>query len=337
MVLDICVRPCSSVDKSLMKSSTTTELSQFADDVLRGLSATPKELSSKYFYDDEGSRLFQEIMKLPEYYLTGCENEIFSTQTNDIYRAFANGDNAFDLIELGAGDGTKTAVLVDHFLKQNADISYSPIDISQEALDALTEKFEREFPTLRMNAMSGDYFKILESLRSENGRRKVLLFLGSNIGNFSADQSVAFFRSLREVMSDNDLLLVGFDLQKDPHVIANAYDDAAGVTAKFNLNLLTRINRELGGNFDLDKFTHYANYRPIEGSARSFLISREKQTVRIEALDRDFEFDQWEAVFMEISQKYSLKMIDDLAEKSGFEVKQNFFDSKNYYCNSLWK
>ncbi|MGB2751642.1 MAG: L-histidine N(alpha)-methyltransferase [Pyrinomonadaceae bacterium] len=319
-----------------MKGSTTAELSQFADDVLRGLSSTPKELSSKYFYDDEGSRLFQEIMKLPEYYLTGCENEIFSTQTNEIHQAFANGDNAFDLIELGAGDGTKTAVLVDHFLKQNADISYSPIDISQEALDALTEKFEREFPQLRMNAMNGDYFKILESLRSGDGRRKVLLFLGSNIGNFSADQSVAFFRSLREVMSDNDLLLVGFDLQKDPHVIANAYDDAAGVTAKFNLNLLTRINRELGGNFDLDKFTHYANYRPFEGSARSFLVSREKQTVRIDALGRDFEFDPWEAVFMEISQKYSLKMIADLAEKSGFTVKQNFFDGKNYYCDSLW-
>ncbi|MBK7392622.1 MAG: L-histidine N(alpha)-methyltransferase [Chloracidobacterium sp.] len=320
-----------------MQSSTTTELSQFADDVLRGLSAKPKELSSKYFYDDEGSRLFQEIMKLPEYYLTGCENEIFSTQTSDIHQAFANGVNAFDLIELGAGDGTKTAVLVDHFLKRNADISYSPIDISQEALDALTEKFEREFPALRMNAMNGDYFKILESLRSANGRRKVLLFLGSNIGNFSADQSVAFFRSLREVMSDNDLLLVGFDLQKDPHVIANAYDDVAGVTARFNLNLLTRINRELGGDFDLDKFTHYANYRPIEGSARSFLVSREKQTVRIEALGRDFEFDQWEAVFMEISQKYSLKMIEDLAEQSGFAIKRNFFDSKNYYCDSLWR
>ncbi len=320
-----------------MQSSTTTELSQFADDVLRGLSATPKELSSKYFYDDEGSRLFQEIMKLPEYYLTGCESEIFSTQTSEIHRAFANGDNAFDLIELGAGDGTNTAVLVDHFLKQDADISYSPIDISQEALDALTDKFEREFPALRMNAMNGDYFKILKSLKTENGRRKVLLFLGSNIGNFSSEQSVAFFRSLREVMSDNDLLLVGFDLQKDPHVIANAYDDAAGVTAKFNLNLLTRINRELGGNFELDKFTHYANYRPIEGSARSFLVSREKQTVRIEALGRDFEFDQWEAVFMEISQKYSLKMIDDLAEKSGFSIRQNFFDSKNYYCDSLWR
>ena len=320
-----------------MQGSTTTELSQFAEDVLAGLSATPKSLSSKYFYDDEGSRLFQEIMKLPEYYLTGCELDIFSTQTDAIYRSFANGDAAFDLIELGAGDGTKTAVLVDHFLRKGVDISYSPIDISQEALDALTAKFNIEFPALKMSARNGDYFRILESLRNDSGRRKVLLFLGSNIGNFSRDQSVAFFRSLRDVMSDGDLLFIGFDLQKDPHVIANAYDDAAGVTAKFNLNLLTRINRELGGNFDLEKFTHYANYRPIEGSARSFLVSRERQTVRIGALDREFEFDQWEAVFMEISQKYSIKMIEELTSESGFEVKQNFFDGRKYYCDSLWK
>ncbi len=319
-----------------MESSTSTELSQFAEDVRRGLSVSPKSLSSKYFYDDEGSRLFQEIMKLPEYYLTGCENEIFSTQTDAIYHSFANGDNAFDLIELGAGDGTKTAVLVDHFLKQNAEISYSPIDISQEALDALTEKFNAEFPDLAMKTLNGDYFRILKSLKNSRGRRKVLLFLGSNIGNFSRSQALDFFRQLRAVMNPNDLLFIGFDLQKDPHVIANAYDDAAGVTAEFNLNLLRRINRELGGNFDLDKFTHYANYRPVEGSARSFLVSREQQTIHIDALNRDFQFDQWEAVFMEISQKYSLKMIADLAAESGFEVKQNFFDSKGYYCDSLW-
>ena len=320
-----------------MQTSQTPELTQFAEDVLVGLSATPKQLSSKYFYDDEGSRLFREIMKLPEYYLTGCELEIFETQTADIYAAFANGEKAFDLIELGAGDGTKTAVLIDHFLKQNADISYLPIDISQEALDALTNKFNAEFPTLKMNARNGDYFKTLESLRNGNGRRKVLLFLGSNIGNFSREQSVSFFRSLRSVMNNNDLLFVGFDLQKDPHVIANAYEDAAGVTAKFNLNLLTRINRELGGNFDLNNFIHYANYRPIEGSARSFLISRETHTVRISALDRDFEFDQWEAVFMEISQKYNPSMIEALAAESGFEIKQSFCDSRNYYCDSLWR
>lgn len=320
-----------------MDSSTSPELTTFAEDVLRGLSGTPKTLSSKYFYDDEGSRLFQEIMKLPEYYLTACEHEIFRTQADAIFRAFANGDVAFDLIELGAGDGTKTAVLIDHFLKRNADISYEPIDISHEALDLLSVKFSAEFPSLRIETRNGDYFRILESLKNGSGRRKVLLFLGSNIGNFNRDQALDFFRQLRGVMNADDMLFIGFDLQKDPRVIVKAYDDAVGVTAAFNVNLLRRINRELGADFDLDKFSHYAVYRPIECAARSFLISREKQSVRIGALNRTFEFDQWEAIFMEISQKYSLKMIEDLARGSGFEIKQNFCDSRHYYCDSLWR
>ena len=324
-------------NSKIMQSSTSPELTTFAEDVLRGLSRAPKELSSKYFYDDEGSRLFQEIMKLPEYYLTGCESEIFRSHAHEIYRAFANGDRTFDLIELGAGDGTKTAILVDHFLKKNADITYSPIDISQEALDALSAKFTAEFPSLRIDTQNGDYFSILESLKNGSGRRKILLFLGSNIGNFSPDRALAFFRHLRDVMNPDDLLFIGFDLQKDPHVIVPAYDDEDGVTAEFNLNLLKRINRELGGDFDLDKFTHYANYRPVEASARSFLISRERQDVYIKALDRTFYFEQWEAVFMEISQKYSPLMIEDLARESGFEIKQNFSDSRNYYCDSLWR
>ena len=158
-------------------------------------------------------------MDLPEYYLTRCEFEIFESQADEIFKAFANGSKAFDLIELGAGDGTKTAVLVSHFVNRDADISYVPIDISQEALDALSAKFTAEFPTLKTELLRGDYFKILESLKDRGGRRKVLLFLGSNIGNFSREQSVDFFRQLRGVMNDNDLLFVGFDLQKDPHVI----------------------------------------------------------------------------------------------------------------------
>lgn len=320
-----------------MKSSLAPELSRFASDVLKGLSSTPKELSSKYFYDDEGSRLFQEIMKLPEYYLTDCELEIFQRQTEDIFKSFANGRNAFDLIELGAGDGTKTAVLISHFLGRGADITYTPIDISLQALDELSKKFAAQFPELRIAARRGDYFEILKSLKNGSGRRKVLLFLGSNIGNFTHEQSVEFFRSLRAVMNDDDLLFIGFDLVKDPHIIVRAYDDSRGVTAEFNLNLLRRINRELGGDFDLDKWSHYAIYRPVQSSARSFLISRERQTVFIEALDRSFEFDPWEAVFMEISQKYSLKMIDNLAVESGFEIKRNFFDGRSYYCDSLWK
>jgi L-histidine N-alpha-methyltransferase len=313
------------------------EVTQFGLDVLEGLSAQPKHLSSKYFYDDEGSRLFQEIMTLPEYYLTGCELEIFERQADAIFAAFANGGNAFDLIELGAGDGTKTAVLISHFLNRNADITYSPIDISNEALDALTTKFLGEFPELRMNARQGDYFNILRSLKNGGGRRKILMFLGSNIGNFTRDQSIKFFRDLRAVMSSNDLLFIGFDLQKDPHVIVRAYDDSEGVTAKFNLNLLARINRELGGDFDLEKWSHYAMYRPVQCAARSFLISREKQNVRIDALDRCFEFDQWETVFMEVSQKYTESMIEGLAAESGFTIKQNFSDSRIYYCDSLWQ
>lgn len=325
------------IGRKVMQASTMRELSQFAADVLAGLSSSPKHLSSKYFYDDEGSRLFQQIMDLPEYYLTACEHEVFSTQSEAIYRSFVNGGNAFDLIELGAGDGSKTAVLVSHFLERGADISYSPIDISQEALDALTAKFRVEFPGLRMDAKRGDYFQILRSLKNGGERRKVLMFLGSNIGNFTRENSITFFRSLRSAMNENDLLFIGFDLQKDPHVIVKAYDDPQGVTARFNLNLLRRMNRELGANFDLDNWTHYAVYRPVECAARSFLISREKQTVRIDALGRDFEFDQWEAIFVEISQKYSLAMIENLASESGFEIKQNFFDSRNYYCDSLWK
>jgi dimethylhistidine N-methyltransferase len=276
-------------------------------------------------------------MKLPEYYLTKCELEIFTDQANDIFSAFANGRNAFDLIELGAGDGTKTAVLVSHFLDRDADITYSPIDISLQALDALKNNFTTSFPGLRIEARQGDYFKILRSLKNGGDRRKVLMFLGSNIGNFTREQSVEFFRSLRGVMNDNDLLFIGFDLQKDPHVIVSAYDDARGVTAEFNLNLLRRINRELGGNFDLGKWSHYAVYRPVECAARSFLISREQQTVAIAALDRSFHFEQWEAVFMEISQKYSLQMIEGLAAESGFAIKQNFFDGRRYYCDSLWQ
>lgn len=320
-----------------MQSCTTPELTQFAEDVLAGLLSKPKSLSSKYFYDDEGSRLFQEIMKLPEYYLTASELEIFSQQTTEIFDAFTSGAAAYDLIELGAGDGTKTALLVEHFLAQGADFTYSPIDISKEACDALSANFRAKFPELKIRPLHGDYFKILKSLKNGSERRKIIMFLGSNIGNFSRVQAVDFFKDLRAVMNPDDLVFIGFDLQKDPRVIVEAYDDDEGVTAAFNLNLLTRINRELEANFDLAKFSHYAVYRPVECAARSFLISREKQSVRIGALGRTFEFEQWEAIFMEISQKYSQSMIEELAREGGFEISATFFDSKNYYCDSLWK
>lgn len=309
----------------------------FAADVLRGLSSNPKFLSSKYFYDDEGSRLFQEIMNLPEYYLTRAETEIFSTQTGEICAAFSHKGDAFDLIELGAGDGTKTSLLVKFFLDRRADFRYVPIDISGEALNFLTEKFNASFPNLVVQPEQGDYFQTLETFRARSDRRKVILFLGSNIGNFSRAQALDFFKNLRRVMNSNDRLFVGFDLQKDPRTILQAYDDASGITAEFNINLLRRINRELAADFDLENFSHYASYHPIEGAARSFLMSRKRQTVFIEALNKAFEFAAWEPIFMEISQKYTLEMITELANASGFETTKNFFDGKNFYTDSLWK
>jgi dimethylhistidine N-methyltransferase len=319
-----------------MTFSNTNESEQFAASVLEGLSSDPKWLSSRYFYDDEGSRLFMEIMKLPEYYLTRSELEIFTDKANEIYHAFSGSKGTFDLVELGAGDGTKTAVLIEEFLKHSHDMKYSAIDISQEACDALLQKFRNRFPGLDMEMLNGDYFKTLDSLSGTN-RRKVILFLGSNIGNFRRGDSINFFRSLRDVMKPDDLLFIGFDLQKDPRVIVNAYDDPKGVTAAFNLNLLTRINRELGGHFNVEDFSHYAVYRPIEGAARSFLMSRKKQSVPIDAFGRSFDFEAWEPVFMEISQKYNGSMIADLAAESGFEIAATFYDSRQYYCDSLWK
>jgi len=320
-----------------MNATTSPELTQFAEDVLRGLSSTPKQLSSSYFYDDEGSRLFMEIMNLPEYYPTRAEMKIFTEQTEAICNAFTDGAEAIDLIELGAGDGTKTAVLIEHLLKTGVDFTYQPIDISQEANDALLARFQEKFPELRIDPHTGDYFKVLGLLKNGNGRRKVLMFLGSNIGNFLRDKAVEFFRSLRKVMNDNDRLFVGFDMQKDPRTIVAAYDDKQGVTAAFNLNLLSRINRELDADFDLDKFSHYAQYRPLECAARSFLISREKQTVTIKALNRAFDFEQWEAIFMEISQKYTHAMIDELAGDGGFEIEREFYNEVDFYIDSLWK
>ncbi|QQS32528.1 MAG: L-histidine N(alpha)-methyltransferase [Acidobacteriota bacterium] len=320
-----------------MQGSQTSELSQFAEDVLRGLSSTPKQLSSRYFYDDEGSRLFQQIMQLPEYYPTRAEFTIFHEQKDGICDAFLAGRSGVDVIELGAGDGAKTSVLIEHFLRIGSDITYLPIDISQEANDALEERFHRNFPTLRISPHTGDYFKVLEMLKTDSSRRKVILFLGSNIGNFQQDRAVDFFRRLRGVMNLEDRLFIGFDMQKDPRVIVAAYDDPQGITAAFNLNLLTRINRELGGDFDITKFSHYAQYRPVECAARSFLINREKQTVHISALGRSFAFEQWEAIFMEISQKYTHPMIEELAEKSGFAIETEFVNEDDFYIDSLWR
>lgn len=309
--------------------------SEFAKDVLAGLKATPKKLPSKYFYDKKGDRLFQQIMEMPEYYLTNAEFEIFENHRQDILQVF--GKQHFDLFELGAGDGTKTKILLQHFLQQKADFHYRPIDISANVLRHLEEDLHKNLPDLNVKGLQGDYFEVLGKLSARNGARKVVLFLGANIGNLTLERSVAFLRHLKDSLSRGDLLMIGFDLKKDPEVILKAYNDPAGITAAFNLNLLRRINRELDANFNLKAFKHWENYDPITGATRSFIVSTKKQTVNLKAIDRTVHFEAWEAIDVELSQKYSLKEVEQLAGEAGFEVVRHFFDSQQFFVDSIWQ
>jgi dimethylhistidine N-methyltransferase len=318
-----------------MNKDTLT--SPFAIDVMAGLSATPKTLPSKYFYDENGDQLFQQIMRLKSYYPTNSEYEIFSLYKNELARQFSANGEAFNLIEFGAGDGYKTKVLLNHFVDEALPFQYLPIDISPNVLNSLENDLKKNLPQLAVKPVQGEYFKALKTLNELDQRPKVVLFLGSNIGNFTNEQAIRFLQQMRESMNPTDQAVIGFDLKKDPKVILAAYNDPEGVTKAFNLNLLKRINNELGGTFDMAKFDHFPTYDPLTGTTKSFLISTVQQEVQIEALNQSFQFDAWEAIHTEISQKFDEKMIHTLAEKAGFKVERHFFDCKHYYLNSVWR
>jgi len=311
-------------------------LERFAEDVREGLSSEPKYLHSKYFYDEVGDYIFQQIMDLEEYYLTDCEAQIFESQKNEILQYFSNEEEIFDLIEFGAGDGYKTKILLNQFVKNNVNFNYIPIDISKSVLNGLTKDLNNTLPGLEIKPICDDYFHALEELNKVDFNKKVILFLGSNIGNFSGDNAIPFLKHLGADMNKKDQLFIGFDLMKDPKAILDAYNDKKGITSEFNLNLLDRINKELEGNFIRNNFSHYPTYNPVTGETKSYLISLENQRVWIEGLSQSFTFEKWEPIFTEISQKYNLRDIEHLAYHSGFKVEKNFFDHRKYFVDSLW-
>lgn len=310
---------------------------QFLEDVKTGLTSSPKFLSSKYFYDEAGDKLFQQIMALDEYYLTDCEHEILSTHRETLLRHFINTCDLFHLVEFGAGDAFKTKILLNHFLDQQVAFEYNPIDISGNAIQQLVEDLDQSMPELQVVPMNHEYFHAVEELSRKSTCKKVVLFLGSNIGNFTEEETHAFFGSLAEVLLPGDQLLIGFDLDKDPEVILAAYNDGMGVTREFNLNLLKRINRELDADFNTREFYHHPVYDQDICAARSYLVSRRKQEVRIAAIPAMIEFEQEEPIFMEISQKYCIGDIENFAAHAGFRITENYFDKRNYFVNSLWE
>ncbi len=310
--------------------------SAFAEDTYKGLTSHPKYLLSKYIYDKKGDKLFQKIMEMPEYYLTACEFHILENNASAIAEDFRS-EGGFDLIELGAGDGKKTKILLKELVRKKYEFNYLPVDISSHVLEELESSIKQEIPKVAIKTQQGTYFKTLERLAEFNSRKKVILVLGSNIGNLSHKNAVDFLANIANAMSREDMLFMGFDQKKDPQTILDAYNDKAGITEAFNKNLLERINRELDGNFDLDQFKHWETYNPETGTAKSFLVSKRAQKVLIKEIELEVNFEAWESIHTEISQKYDDDIVEWLADQAGLKVEKSFNDRENCFKNYIFK
>jgi dimethylhistidine N-methyltransferase len=308
----------------------------FAEDVRRGLTSRPKRLFPKYFYDALGSALFEAICRLPEYYLTRAEDEILSRRADEIARAVAD-DSHVTLVEFGSGSSSKTRRVIDALLRRQADLLYVPIDISTAALESAARALLDTYPRLRVEAYAADYDTALARLRdgAASRGRTLALFLGSNVGNFDAGAAEQFLRKVRAALRVGDALLVGADLKKDARTLEEAYDDPLGVTAAFNLNLLARINRELGADFDPRAFRHVARYDERAGRVEMHIESLRAQTVRISALSLEINFAAGERVHTENSYKYDLPALDSLAARSGFARAETWLDDAARFSSSL--
>jgi L-histidine Nalpha-methyltransferase len=306
-----------------------------AQDVIAGLKRTPKRISSRWFYDAKGDALFQKIMKLPEYYLTRAEFSVLSTHSEDIFAPFDQSE-PLQLIELGAGDGEKTRILLNCLRDSDRDFTYVPIDISQNALDKLSKALKSEYPNMELLPLQDDYFSALKNPVLHTGARKLIMFLGSNVGNLNELDAVQFYTELNHALKPGDAVLTGFDRVKNPETILAAYNDAQGVTRQFNLNLLARLNSELGANFNVTNWEHQPEYNKERKSALSFLRSKIKQDVYFESENITISFEAGELIHTEMSRKFDLQDIEQLASATGFSIAANFDHTEPLYTDSLW-
>lgn len=310
-------------------------LNEFAKDVLEGFSDEKKHLSAKYFYDRKGSELFNQITRHPDYYLTQCEIEILNTHKKEVSQLF--NKEHFNLIELGPGEGIKTQIILEQLVKDSRDFNYIAIDISQKYLNQIQTQIEKYMHPSKIKMLNSDYFQGLDWVKNNSKRRNLVLFLGSSIGNFDTENTKNFLRQVWSNLRDGDYFLIGFDLRKDTEVLIKAYNDKDGITKEFNLNLLSRINRELKGNFDISCFNHFATYDVYTGAMESYLISFKKHEVYIGILNESFNFHEYEPIHVEYSYKFLVSQVEEYAANCGFEVIHHFLDKKEYFLNSLWK
>jgi len=317
-------------------STSSTLKNDFRTDVLRGLRSDKKFLLAKYFYDAAGDILFQKIMHCPEYYPTDCELEILREQSATILSHCLTPNKQLDMVELGAGDAFKSIFLLKELERQEGDFQYFPIDISKHVIADLEQKIPLRVKNVQVKGFAGEYLEMLASIRqTSSDRNKLVLFLGSSLGNMNFEEGIQFLKEVKSYLRPGDFFLLGLDLVKTPEIILNAYNDATGYTKAFNLNLLTRINRELGGNFKLGQFAHFPIYETKTKACKSYLISLLDQEVKIDG--EIFHFDEKEQIYMEISQKYDEEGILEMLKATGFQFVHNFFDTKKWFVDTLWK
>ena len=301
-----------------------------AVEVFTGLTGKPKTLSPWLFYDEVGSRLFEEITELPEYYVTRTERQILAEHADEIVSAAAGGRD-LSMIELGAGTATKTGLLLKAAVRLQGSVTYYPIDVSQSALDEARSRLEAELPEVTVEPIVADYTEGMRQNSSVQSGRRLVLYIGSSIGNFSPEDAVEVLRGVRAQLSPGDCLLLGTDMVKDAQMLHEAYDDAAGVTARFNMNVLTRINRELEGNFNLRLFRHQARWNARESRVEMHLESLLAQKVAIRALDLEVRFLPGETIHTENSYKFTDESVLELLTRAGFRLRQQWSDADKWF------
>ena len=307
------------------------QISPMAQDVAVGLTATPKWLSAKYFYDAAGSALFEEITRLPEYYLTSTECDIFHRYAREMLSTA--GEN-LTVVELGAGSAAKSIVLLSELQRRQGTVRFVPIDVSESALDEAVSRVGEALPAVQVTPAVMDYTEGLDGVGRSEGR-KLVLYIGSSIGNFEPFQAGALLRKLRTSLNRGDAVLLGTDMRKPPSILVPAYDDSQGVTAAFNKNILAHINRELGADFDLDAFAHRAIWNSKESRMEMHLESLRDQKVTIPAILRTVSFRAGETIHTENSYKFTMPMLEAIAENGGFAVERTWSDPRGWFTVHL--
>jgi len=315
-----------------IEESPSARRDSFAQAVEDGLGGERLSLPCRFLYDEVGSQLFEQICELPEYYLTRAEHEILTRHSDEIA---ARCPSPLFLAELGSGSATKTRRLIEAFLRHQGELRYVPVDISQSILEQATEALLADYHGLTITAIASEYREGLRHLGKDTRLPKLIAWLGSNIGNFARADAHHFVNGIRDAMGAEDRLLLGIDLRKDARALERAYDDSSGVTARFNKNLLVRINRELGGAFDLADFRHRARVVDHGGRVEIGIVCQRDCEVWIAALDQSFRFARGDFIHTEDSTKYSEREIAQLADAAGLRVDARWLDSERRFCVAL--